>query len=555
VGVVQPASAPEAARPAPQVQPDQRPLPVENPSQSQLPSSERPPEAKPLDVGRPASETARPAPEAQPDKRPLSVENLAQGQLPSSERPPEVKPLDVSQPASAFETAQPAPQAQPNKQSPTAESAARGQLPSSERPPETKPFDVSPPASAFETAQRAPQAQPGRQPLRVESAAQGRLPSPERPPETKPLDASRPAAIAEAARPAPPVPQGREPAPLLDRPAVNVAPALGAGVVEQAPIGAGRPAASAQAVQPAREARGNAVAQPMDRPAQASRLPPDQRVAALAPLTPGNESSPVGSGPVAPEIAIPGSNATPGQPPDQGSPASSGQQAELRPYSAAIGPLLRDQGPLRPERIERIVRYVLQYDGGNCFFVAPVEVNETSATLQGYGASRRPFETLDGAFQHQNGFEATIDVRLVLPAQCPAVDFLGRLRGAVGAPNLRIEGDRLSVDDSLTGVLDRYGSSNIELLLVTDSGAVLNVSYLLRVGTADKTFTMTRADIRNAAAGQPQLLIAVATLKPFEALRFDRPVAADRLFPALLSEAVRTNQGIAATARYFKLER
>jgi hypothetical protein len=551
------ASASEAERRVPEAQPGREPLPLENPAQGQLPSSERPAEAKPLDVSRPASafETARPAPETQPGKQPLPIENPAQGQLPASARPPEAKPLDVGQPASAFESAQPAPETQPGRQALSVENTAQGQLPSSERPPEAKPLDLSPPASAFETAQPAPQAQPGRQPLPLESPAQGQLPPVGHPPETKPLDVSRPATLAEAARPAPSLPQSREPASPLDGPAQNPAPALGARVVEQTPNGAGRPAASAQAAQPAREARGNAVAQSMDRPGQAPRLSPDQRVAALAPLAPGKESSPVGSGGAAREIAIPGSNATPGKPSDQGSLLSSGQQAELRPYSAVTGPLLRDQGPLRPERIEKIVRYVLQYDGGNCFFVAPVEVNELSATLQGYGASRQPFETLDRAFQHQNGFEATIDVRLVLPAQCPAVDFLGRLRGAVGAPNLRVESDRLSVDDSLTGVVDRDGGSNIALLLVTDSGAVLNVSYLLKPDPADKTFTMTRADIRNAAAGQPQLLIAVATLKPFEALRFDRPVAADRLFPALLSEAVRTSQGIAATARYFKLER
>jgi hypothetical protein len=41
---------------------------------------------------------------------------------------------------------------------------------------------------------------------------------------------------------------------------------------------------------------------------------------------------------------------------------------------------------------------------------------------------------------------------------------------------------------------------------------------------------------------------------PLDALRFDRPVAADRLFSAALSEAARKNQPIAAMARYFKID-
>jgi len=42
---------------------------------------------------------------------------------------------------------------------------------------------------------------------------------------------------------------------------------------------------------------------------------------------------------------------------------------------------------------------------------------------------------------------------------------------------------------------------------------------------------------------------------PLDALRFDRPVEADRLFSAVLTEAARKSQPVAAMARYFKLER
>jgi hypothetical protein len=47
----------------------------------------------------------------------------------------------------------------------------------------------------------------------------------------------------------------------------------------------------------------------------------------------------------------------------------------------------------------------------------------------------------------------------------------------------------------------------------------------------------------------------VASPLPLDALRFYRPVESDRLFSAVLTEAARKNQPVAAMARYFKLER
>jgi serine/threonine-protein kinase len=251
---------------------------------------------------------------------------------------------------------------------------------------------------------------------------------------------------------------------------------------------------------------------------------------------------------VAPFDPVPQAN----KPADQGPPLAPDQRlSALKPSSGIAG--APPQGALSPERIERIVRYVEQYDGGDCFFVAPAEVTETTARLEGYGASPRPFETLNDAFEHANGYEPTIDVRLVTPPQCPAVTFLGRLRG-VSAPRLRIDAARLRPREPLTGAVDGYGGWNLELLLATDLGNVQNVSHLFKPDVAGKTFTIKLADIGAASAGQPQLLIALATLRPFELLRFDHAVTADRLFPAVLSEAAGANQPIAAMARYFKLE-
>jgi serine/threonine-protein kinase len=318
-----------------------------------------------------------------------------------------------------------------------------------------------------------------------------------------------------------------------------------------------RPAAAAQSVQaqsaqPPREAQGAAAsAVPVDPPSRP--LSSAQQVAELAPL--GVAPVPVGVGPPAPEVPTAGPSTTAHDSPTPGTVLPSGQQvAKLEPYSPVAAPPLQGEGPIIPGRIGQIVRYVQQYDGGRCFFVAPVAVTETGARLEGYGASARPFETLDSAFRHENGFEASIDVRLVNPAQCPAVTFLGSLR-AGNAPRLDIGAGNLGPGDALTGTVDGFGSQSVALLVATDAGTVQNVSHLLKPATAAKTFTIGRRDIAWASGGQPQLLIVVASPLPLDALRFDRPIAADRLFPAVLGEAARKNQPVAAMARYFKIER
>jgi Protein kinase domain len=210
-------------------------------------------------------------------------------------------------------------------------------------------------------------------------------------------------------------------------------------------------------------------------------------------------------------------------------------------------------GATRPDnRTERIRQFVEQYDGGDCFFVAPVAIGETAATLEGFGASTRPFEQLDAAFRRGQGFEPSIGVRQVTQAQCPAITFLNRVRGErARAPRLQIDSIRMRNGETLSGAIEGFGNRNVELLLVSDDGMVQNVSHLLRSGLDAKTFNigMRRKDL---SGSQPQLLIAVATARPFDALR--PPAQAGSFFTAVLAEADRSRQAISASARYFKLE-
>jgi serine/threonine-protein kinase len=216
--------------------------------------------------------------------------------------------------------------------------------------------------------------------------------------------------------------------------------------------------------------------------------------------------------------------------------------------------------PARPEppvttRTDLIKRYVDQFDGGECFLITPVAISDRDAALEGLGASMQPFNRLDQAFKRDNGFEADIAVRQVTPAQCPAVSFLARLRDTrTGAPRIDVDKIKVHSGETLSGLVDRFGSRNIELLLVSDEGTVQNVSRLLKPGTDAKSFVIGMQKRNTASESQPQLLLAIASARPLAALRPAQPVAAKEFFAAVLAEAAKAGQSLAATAKYFRLE-
>jgi len=326
------------------------------------------------------------------------------------------------------------------------------------------------------------------------------------------------------------------------------------------PPDASRQTAPVRIEPPAREApAAEALALAINPPSQASPVPSEQPAAALPALEAPRLAAPVRVEPPAHEVPATEASALAINPPGQVSLTPAGQPAaELQPNAVIAGLPPGDEAAIKPSGTDKIWRYLEQYDGGDCFFVAPVAVDETSVVLQGLGASAEPFEVLDMAFLRDIGFEASIGVRVVTRAQCPAITFLGRLRGTrASAPHLDIDSVNLRAGDTLAGTVDGYGSRNIELLLVSDTGFAQNLSHLLKPGTGAgaKAFSLDMRRNAGPRGGQPQLLIAVASPLPLEALRPGRPVRANQLFAAALSEAAKTGQPMAAIARYFKLER
>jgi serine/threonine-protein kinase len=240
---------------------------------------------------------------------------------------------------------------------------------------------------------------------------------------------------------------------------------------------------------------------------------------------------------------------------DPATPAATAAPAAPAAVTAPTAPAMPAL-PATPATADKIKAYVEQYDGGDCFFIAPTTVGNTTAVLEGFGESARPFAALDADFRRAIGFEADIRIRQVTPPQCPAITFLGRLRNErARSPRLDIDKDKLRKGDVLSGMIDRFGDRNVDLVLVSDGGAVQPLSPLLKPGIDAKTF---RIDMQRIDAGngrQPQLLIAIASASPLAALRAGQPTAADAFFRDVLNDAAQTGQSLSATGRYFILER
>jgi serine/threonine protein kinase len=227
-------------------------------------------------------------------------------------------------------------------------------------------------------------------------------------------------------------------------------------------------------------------------------------------------------------------------------PQPGGQEPVKPPSQPTVSPSPALDTPARADRIRR---YVAQYAGGDCFFILPIAVSSRAAVVEGFGASTAPFDVFDKAFRRDQGFEASVGVRQVTSAQCPAVKFLSQVGSdQARTPRITLSATELKPGETLTGTIENFANRVVELLLVSDRGEVQSLSYLLKPGLDSLSFTVPMA-----RATGPQLLLVVATPQVVDSLRQPRPMAADTFFLQAMSEVQRVNMTITAAARYVLL--
>jgi hypothetical protein len=201
---------------------------------------------------------------------------------------------------------------------------------------------------------------------------------------------------------------------------------------------------------------------------------------------------------------------------------------------------------------EKLARLVQNFDGGPCFYIRSYAATDTSASIEGFGADTAAFERLEGDFRRANGFDPQINLRKVTSDQCAAVDFL-KTTGTSGTDSPAIEVTSFDVGRGkpLTGRISGFGERHLDLLMVSDDGLVVSLNRAVQAGRGTAKFDVTMtADPRSV--GAPQLLIALASQKPIDALSGFRSAPAAEILP-ILGRELEAGGAASLDVKLFKL--
>jgi Protein kinase domain len=203
---------------------------------------------------------------------------------------------------------------------------------------------------------------------------------------------------------------------------------------------------------------------------------------------------------------------------------------------------------------DKIFQYVRNYAGSDCFLALPTNIAANAADIDAFGVDVASLGIFNEAFKKEFNWEPNIYFRkIVSRAQCPVLDFVGRLppdpnlepRFAIGKPYLR-NGDLL--EGSLT-----THSRFVALLVVDDEGLVQRVSNYLKPGTDGRTFSIP--NLQESTPDKPNqiILVAVTSTAPIDALRFSGAKPSHELFAATLVQAQQRVHSAAATIAVIKM--
>ncbi|WP_306222953.1 serine/threonine-protein kinase [Bosea beijingensis] len=339
-------------------------------------------------------------------------------------------------------------------------------------------------------------------------------------------------------------------APAAQPPAASVPPAL-----SEAPAQPSVPAtpaaekpAPAPPIQP--EAAQPPVAQPQTPPPQTPRPlrpAPGSQVAVNVEPPQQAPARPPASEPVKPPPAV---EVKPPEPPPVAVviPTPPVSQSVPPPQSTAIVP---EPEPRTP--VERIERYVRDYDGGSCFFLWPLEIGDRKATLEGFGSSSAPFVAFDSAFKAAQGFEAQIHLRPMTDAQCRMVDFLRRPGiGIDRSPKIQIGAFNMKSGEILNGSVEAGGGQNLDVVLIGDDGLVYNLASFMKREGGKVTFNLKLESTGGAA--RPQIVLALVTKEALPALSGPNPSPASEFFANLKLDLARQSGKLGLGIKYFRIE-
>jgi serine/threonine-protein kinase len=310
-------------------------------------------------------------------------------------------------------------------------------------------------------------------------------------------------------------------------------------------------------------------------PAPQQEVPP-----AVAPVEPPKQEVPVAEPPKVEAPKQPtsdgapaGGEATPPKPaeeatsPKVGKEAPADQPKEVAPPAkevtteqppAALAPPEETAEPTEQvDSAAKQIAWLRNYSGGDCFYATATAVNGTQTEIEGFGESVEGFRQLLNDFTQEFQAEPKIGVRLIRPKQCPVTQFLRKLASGHGSPpDLTLAKYELRDRDPMSGELQVEPSRKSYLLLLDHDGIAHNLDRILKRSGDKASFSIAlglgtgKTDEQSAV---PQILLALSTSSPLEAMQNANSIPASELLPKISAEIEQKLIESTATARYFRI--
>ena len=189
------------------------------------------------------------------------------------------------------------------------------------------------------------------------------------------------------------------------------------------------------------------------------------------------------------------------------------------------------------DRYADVLKFVANYDGGDCFAALPSLGEATGdLTLETFARTGAELETFRAEMEEEAGVVPNSVLLPIADVQCPALAFLAE---TANYPAFSIYFDLpkryYSSGDQLAGRILNTGTDQVYLLIIDDDGTVQSVGPYLQPGDGEMRFSFF-VTFLGEQVDTKQVLLAIASEEPLATLdRFSR-VTADILFPLLREE-------------------
>ena len=218
---------------------------------------------------------------------------------------------------------------------------------------------------------------------------------------------------------------------------------------------------------------------------------------------------------------------------------------------AEDSPVQEVQSPPALTAEERIRKFVVTYPAGDCVFLQPTSIGEETAMVEGFASTVPPFLAFDKAFKAEQGFEAKIQVNLVMPPQCPAIDFLRATPSASGAKtdlSLGLERTVIPSGGELRAHVGGIDASlgDLVTVMVREDGTIADLTpFALELG-GNQTFAVPL----NAQSSNEEIGLIIAMVGPGlrDQIQTLRGQSAAEAFTALVRSAA-VRQATATTVK------